>query len=182
VIRAVLVDVGETIVERISDRDVPLRGQSMAPFPDADEALAEIKRAGYKLAAVSNTEQSDDSQLDDILTRAGLRRHFDVVITSISAGERKPAPGMFLKALEQLDCSPEEAVMVGDDARVDIAGANDLGMATVLVIRPGSKGQVDGIPASFTVRSLGEIPEILSRLNRGEPWTHPASGAPTLPS
>lgn len=164
-IRAVLFDVGETIVERISDRHVPLRSQSMAPFPDADAALGEIKRAGYKLAAVSNTEQSDDSQLDDILTRAGLRHHFDIVVTSISVGERKPAPGMFLTALEQLDCIAEEAMMVGDDARVDIAGANQLGMATVLVIRPGSKGLVDGIPASFTVMSLGEIPEILSRLN-----------------
>jgi HAD superfamily hydrolase (TIGR01662 family) len=165
VIRAVLFDVGETLVERISDRDVPLRGQSMTPFPDTDATLAEIKRAGYRLAAVSNTEQSDDDQLADILTRAGLRRHFDVLVTSISVGQRKPAPAMFLKALEALGFRPDEAVMVGDDARGDIAGAARLGMATILVERPGSKGPVAGIAATFTVSSLVPLPALLERLN-----------------
>jgi len=168
VIRAVLMDVGETLVERISDRDVPLRSQSMTPYPDSNDALAELSQAGYRLAAVSNTEQSDDDQLDDILTRAGLRRHFDAVVTSISVGQRKPAPAMYLKALERLECRPEEAMMVGDDARVDLAGATALGMATVLVIRPGSKGPVVGIPATFTVTSLAVLPELLARFSGTE--------------
>jgi putative hydrolase of the HAD superfamily len=167
-IRAVLIDVGETVVERISDRDIPLRGQSMTPFPESDAALAEIRRAGYRLAAVSNTEQSDDDQLDDILTRAGLRRHFDVLVTSTSVGQRKPAPAMYLKALERLECRPEEAVMIGDDAHVDLAGATALGMATVLVIRPGSKGPVAGFPATFTVTSLAAVPALLARLSGTE--------------
>jgi putative hydrolase of the HAD superfamily len=165
-IRAVLTDVGETLVERISDRDVPLRSQSMTPFPDTDAALRELKRAGFKLAAITNTEQSDDSQLDDILERASLRRHFDALLTSTSLGQRKPEPGLYQKALELLDCAPEEAVMLGDDARVDIAGANRLGISSVLVIRPGSKGSVDEIPATFTVTSLAEVPALLARLNR----------------
>ena len=167
-IRAVLLDVGETLVERISDQDIPLRDQSMTPFPDTDAALAEMRRAGYGLAAVSNTEQSDDVQLDDILTRAGLRRHFDVLVTSTSVGQRKPEPAMYLKALQHLECRPDEAVMIGDDARVDIAGANELGMATVLVIRPGSKGPVAGISATFVVTSLREVPALLARLNGAE--------------
>ena len=167
-IRAVLIDVGETLVERISDRDIPLRSQSMTPFPDTDAALAEIRQAGYRVAAVSNTEQSGDDQLDDILTRAGLRRHFDALVTSISVGQRKPAPAMYLKALERLDCQPEEAVMVGDDARVDLAGATALGMATVLVNRPGSKGPVAGIPATFVVTSLSGLPGLLARLSGTE--------------
>ncbi len=164
-IRAVLIDVGETLVERISDLDTPLSGLSMVPFPDTDAALGKIKQAGFRLAAVSNTEQSDDGQLDDILARAGLRHHFDALVTSISVGQRKPAPGMYLRALELLDCTPEEGIMVGDDARVDIDGANRLGMATVLVIRPGSKGPVEGISATFSVTSLADVPAILSLLN-----------------
>jgi 2-haloalkanoic acid dehalogenase type II len=163
-IRAVLVDVGETLVERISDRDVPLRGQSMRPFADTAAALHAIKAAGYKLAAVSNTEQSDDSQLEDALQRAGLREPFDVVLTSTSVGDRKPAPGLYLRALELLGCTPSEAIMVGDDARVDLAGAGALGIPTVLVLRPGSKGPTDEVPATFTVLTLAEIPAILERL------------------
>ena len=72
---------------------------------------------------------------------------------------------MYLKALERLECRPEEAMMVGDDARVDLAGATALGIATVLVIRPGSKGPVVDIPATFTVTSLAVLPALLARLS-----------------
>ncbi len=166
-IRAVLIDVGETLVERISDGHIPLRDQSMRPFPDTAAALAAVKQRGYKLAAVSNTEQSGDDQLDDALIRAGIRDDFDVVLTSTSVGERKPAPGMYLRALELLGCAASEAIMVGDDARVDLVGGAALGMPTVLVVRPGSKGPVDDVPATFTVRSLAALPEILDQLREG---------------
>lgn len=175
-IRAVLIDVGETLVERISDRDVPLRGQSMRPFPDSAAALHALKQAGYKLAAVSNTEQSDDGQLADALLRAGLRDSFDVVLTSISVGHRKPAPGLYLAALAALGCGPDEAVMAGDDARVDLAGAAALGMPTVLVLRPGSKGPAEEVPATFTVTSLAELPGIVARLNGSDAAIQPPTG------
>jgi 2-haloalkanoic acid dehalogenase type II len=167
-IRAVLIDVGETLVERISDGQVPLRHQSMRPFPDTAAALSAVKRRGYKLAAVSNTEQSGDRELDDALTRAGIRDSFDVVLTSTSVGERKPAPGLYRRALQLLGCEASEAVMVGDDALVDLVGGAALGMLTVLVVRPGSKGPVDDVPATFTVTSLTQLPEILDRLNEGD--------------
>jgi putative hydrolase of the HAD superfamily len=167
-IRAVLIDVGETLVERISDGEVSLRHQSMRPFPDTAEALREVKRRGYKLAAVSNTDQSGDRELDDALTRAGIRDSFDVVLTSVSVGERKPGPAIYRRALQVLGCDASEAIMVGDDARVDLVGGAALGMPTVLVVRPGSKGPVDDVPATFTVTSLAQLPEILDRLNAGE--------------
>ena len=83
-----LIDVGETLVERISDGH-PLRHQSMRPFPDTAEALEPTKRRGFMLAAVSNTEQSGDRELDDALTRAGIRDSFDVV--DLSVGRRTEA-------------------------------------------------------------------------------------------
>ena len=167
-IRAVLIDVGETLVERISDGQVPLRHQSMRPFPDTAAALAELKHRGYKLAAVSNTEQSGDDELDDALMRAGIRDNLDVVLTSKSFGERKPAPGVYRRALQLLGCDASEAIMVGDDARVDLVGGAALGMPTVLVVRPGSKGPIEDVPATFTVTSLAELPEILDRLREGD--------------
>jgi len=166
-IRVLLIDVGETVVQRISDKDVPLRSQSMRPFPDSAAALGEIRSLGYRIAAVSNTEQSDDAQLRDALGRAGLGALFDAFVTSISIGERKPKPGMYLAALDRVGCTPSEAVMAGDDARVDLAGATALGIATVLVNRPGSKGPADDAPATYVVTSLAELPAILERLNDG---------------
>ncbi|ADC89946.1 HAD-superfamily subfamily IIA hydrolase like protein [Thermocrinis albus DSM 14484] len=45
----------------------------------------------------------------------------------------KPSPTFFLKVLEKLGVSAEEAVMVGDDIEADVLGAQRVGMKSVLV-------------------------------------------------
>jgi HAD superfamily hydrolase (TIGR01458 family) len=58
----------------------------------------------------------------------------------------KPAPAFFHAALESLDCDPEEAVMVGDDALADVDGALAAGCQGILVqtgkYRPGDEDQI----------------------------------------
>lgn len=49
----------------------------------------------------------------------------------------KPAPEFFRAALASVDCPLEEAVMVGDDAEGDIAGALRAGLSAALLVRTG---------------------------------------------
>ncbi|MDH6233670.1 HAD superfamily hydrolase (TIGR01458 family) [Mesorhizobium soli] len=49
----------------------------------------------------------------------------------------KPAPEFFLSALASMDCPPGEAVMVGDDAEGDTAGALRAGFSAALLVRTG---------------------------------------------
>lgn len=49
----------------------------------------------------------------------------------------KPAGAFFDMALDSIRCAPDEAVMVGDDAETDIAGALDAGLAAALLVRTG---------------------------------------------
>lgn len=49
----------------------------------------------------------------------------------------KPAPGFFQSALASMDCPSDEAVMVGDDAEGDIAGALRAGLPAALLVRTG---------------------------------------------
>ena len=73
----------------------------------------------------------------------------------------KPSPSYFEAALEALDAEPTMTWMVGDDLESDIAGAQGMGMRTVLVrtgkFRPdaveASRVQPDGI-----VSSLAHLP------------------------
>jgi HAD superfamily hydrolase (TIGR01458 family) len=91
---------------------------------------------------------------------AGLE--FSADVEAIVVG--KPAAPYFEAALEALDADPEMAWMVGDDIDVDIAGAQALGMRTILVrtgkFRPDavedSRIRPDGI-----VSSLRNLPEWL---------------------
>jgi HAD superfamily hydrolase (TIGR01458 family) len=91
---------------------------------------------------------------------AGLEFSADVEATIVG----KPAAPYFEAALEALDADPELAWMVGDDIDVDIAGAQALGMRTILVrtgkFRPDavedSRIRPEGI-----VSSLRNLPEWL---------------------
>ncbi len=55
----------------------------------------------------------------------------------------KPSPGFFHAAVATLGCRPQQVVMIGDDARSDIAGAIAAGLQGVLVktgkYRPGDE-------------------------------------------
>ena len=49
----------------------------------------------------------------------------------------KPAPGFFEAALASMDCPPEHAIMVGDDAEADVAGALRAGLGDAVLVRTG---------------------------------------------
>src|SRR3954452_7740270 len=76
----------------------------------------------------------------------------------------KPSSAYFAAACEELDADPRMTWMVGDDLESDVAGAQGIGMRTVLVrtgkFRPDAveraRTQPDGI-----VSSIGNLPEWL---------------------
>ena len=49
----------------------------------------------------------------------------------------KPAPDFFRAALASIACDGKEAVMVGDDAEADVAGALAAGIGSALLVRTG---------------------------------------------
>jgi len=49
----------------------------------------------------------------------------------------KPAPDFFQAALASLGCDGKDAVMVGDDAEADVAGALAAGLGAALLVRTG---------------------------------------------
>jgi HAD superfamily hydrolase (TIGR01458 family) len=55
----------------------------------------------------------------------------------------KPAPEFFAAALASMNCPPDDAVMVGDDAEADVAGALRAGLARALLVRTGKYREGD---------------------------------------
>ncbi|CAN6444060.1 unnamed protein product [Victoria cruziana] len=91
--------------------------------PEAEKILKAIRRAGVKLAVVSNF----DTRLRPLLQALKCDKWFDTVAVSAEVEAEKPNPTIFLKACESLGVKPEDAVHVGDDRRNDIWGARDAG-------------------------------------------------------
>ncbi|MFE0013332.1 TIGR01458 family HAD-type hydrolase [Mesorhizobium sp. NPDC059054] len=93
--------------------------------------------AGADFLALANNRVFKDSDgqpsLDAGAFVAALEFATGVKATVIG----KPAPEFFRAALENMDCKPEQAAMVGDDAESDVAGALAAGLKTALLVRTG---------------------------------------------
>ena len=76
----------------------------------------------------------------------------------------KPSREFFHLALAHLDLAPHQAAMVGDDWESDIAGAQGVGLRTILVrtgkYQPGDEKNLDPRPDGV-IEGLGQLPEIL---------------------
>ena len=90
----------------------------------------ELKRAGLRLAVISNTE---DGRLRDSLEAAGLGGRFDLTVDSHLVGCRKPDAAIFRLALEQLGVEAGEAAFVGDSYAHDALAAHAVGMRAILL-------------------------------------------------
>jgi len=129
------------------------------PYDEVPGALAELRAAGHRLVVVSNWDVS----LHEMLRATGLDGLVDAAISSAEAGERKPAPGIFRRALE-LAGGPDRgrpALHAGDSLESDVAGALAAGLRSVLVARAGPPPR--DVPAAVAiVRSLAELPALAS--------------------
>jgi putative hydrolase of the HAD superfamily len=85
-----------------------------------------------------------DVSLHDMLRATGLAALVDGAISSAEAGERKPAPGIFRRALRLAGAGPgaPRGLHAGDSLALDVAGALGAGMRAVLVARAGAPARV----------------------------------------
>lgn len=122
---------------RFSERRV-LGEPEVAPRPDAAETLAGLRAQGLHVSIVSNI---DDDQLAAVWERLGLADLVDAVTTSEEARSCKPDARIFRLALEKAGgVAPESVLFVGDSPWHDVAGANALGMTSVLIGEPPPEG------------------------------------------
>lgn len=121
-------------------------------FEDVEPALRELRAAGARLVIASNW----DCSLPDWLEPAGVLELVDGVVSSAELGEAKPAPAVFLRALELAGAAPGEAVHVGDSPENDVEGARAAGIRPLLLARGGEAPE--GVEV---IRSLAELPSIV---------------------
>jgi len=73
----------------------------------------------------------------------------------------KPSPTFFALAVESMDCAPEDAVMIGDDAEADIGGAMAAGLEGILVrtgkYRPGQEATLPQRPTHVVADLLAAV-------------------------
>jgi len=101
----------------------------MRLFPEVEKTLKTIKESHLTTAVLSDL--TADIQIKK-LSKLGIDRYIDLLVTSEEARADKPDLKPFLLVLRKMNCSPKEALMVGNNPKTDITGATRAGMNSLL--------------------------------------------------
>lgn len=100
------------------------------PFPDTLYGLIMLKRKGFKIGIISNTERNLIN-----ITLSGLMDLIDYIVTAEDTGFYKPDPRAFEKALKVMGVDPSEIVHVSSYPQYDLIPARNLVIRRILVKR-----------------------------------------------
>ena len=149
----------DDLLARYRERQWERRARDFVLREGVRETLAALRERGLHLGIVSNI---DDDQLAPMLALSQVEPHFHSVLSSEYAQSCKPDPGIFSEALRRAECAPHEALFVGDSLHQDIAGANRLGLRSVLIWSdPEREPPIGEHQPKHVIRRIPELLELL---------------------
>ncbi|MBB3098645.1 putative hydrolase of the HAD superfamily [Actinoplanes campanulatus] len=104
-------------------------------FGDAVPALRRARAAGLTVGILTNGEEGQQRRKVD---RLGLAGEIDLLVASSVLPAGKPDPRAFGYAVGLLGTAPAETLMVGNSLGKDVLGAQNAGLAAVLLDRAGA--------------------------------------------
>jgi HAD superfamily hydrolase (TIGR01549 family) len=99
--------------------------------PDTLRLLGSLRRAGLRLALVSNAFDPPELMHEDLQLH-GIDGLFDAAVFSSELGVRKPHPAIYRAALDRIGIPAQRSLFVGDRVREDVIGPSAAGMSTCL--------------------------------------------------
>lgn len=131
---------------------------TLSAYPEVPETLRTLRDAGFITAILSN---GTPSMLASAVRGAGLQGLFDAVLSADAVGVYKTDPRVYEYALTQLGVTAAQVAFQSSNGW-DAFGASAFGMRVVWCNRYGQRRErLPGSP-NYEVRSLDELPAILS--------------------
>lgn len=166
----ILIDSGDTIIDESTEirneHDVVVSARCI---PGADEALRQLHAQGYTLAMVADGLRDS---FENMFRENGLYDLFSARVYSEDVGVSKPDARMFRTAMDALGLSDADLpriVMVGNNLRRDVRGANALGITSIFQAwtpRYPKVPEEAGDQPDYTIQSPAELPGLMARLEQ----------------
>lgn len=86
--------------------------QQCKPLFIHEYALSHLKSKGYLLAVASNSVRNT---VEVMMQKAALMQYLDVMLSNQDVENSKPAPDMYIKAMQELRVTPEETLVLEDN-------------------------------------------------------------------
>jgi putative hydrolase of the HAD superfamily len=132
----------DTVLEILKRVNQIARKETYVLYDDVLPTLKTLNKRGLILGLI--TSLTRDMNL--ICSNLGLAPYLDFVVTAKEAGANKPAPPIFLAALERAGVGASEAVYVGDQYDTDVVGARGVGIEPILIDRYDLVPEVSDCP------------------------------------
>lgn len=166
----IFIDSGDTIIDESSEiRDENGIVIHAKTIDGAEDMLTTLYEEGYTIAMVADGEEQS---FTNVYNENGLGHCFHTRTISEIVGEQKPSKKMFDDAMAKNNLTEEDKkriVMVGNNVRKDILGANLYGITSILIdwstrynMTPDNEEQVP----DYTIHTPMELLPLIDRLNK----------------
>ena len=126
-------------------------------FEGVPELLTRLKKNGKKIYLLSNAQRMFT---EPEMRMLGIYDSFDGIIYSSDAGVKKPSFHFYDVLFKKYNLNKEESVMIGNEYRADIYGAERFGIDSMYVFTAQSGKEPLELPGNC--RRLGQISEAYS--------------------
>ena len=121
-------------------RRLPELWERLPIIADVEDALADLRADGFKLAVLTNCDEDLFAQ-----TQRSFRQPFDLVITAERLRSYKPAPAHFHCFLSMTGVDTANWVHVANSWFHDIAPGRELGINCIWLEREGKSTDAGGV-------------------------------------
>lgn len=164
----IFIDSGDTLVDESTEiRDENGNVIQAELFDGARETLTKLHESGFVIALVADGTKAS---FDNVYNQHGLDYCFTAKAISGEIGFEKPNEKMFYHAMKELGLQEEDKdriVMIGNNLKRDIAGANRVGITSILVsysprydMRPKNDIEIPDYVAASPVELIGLIEQL----------------------
>jgi 2-haloacid dehalogenase len=145
--------------ERVPSVDRALRDKlldaylRLDAYPDASPVLRDLKARGERTAILSN---GSPDMLSSIVDAAGVKDHFDAVLSVDRVRLFKPRPEVYALVTDRFAVRPAEVTFVSSN-RWDVMGAAAFGFRCVWVNRSGMPNEYAAFAPAAVVSNLSGL-------------------------
>jgi len=126
-------------------------------FDDVKNCFIQLKDEKIQIGILSNIEINSS----ELLSSLNLNHLVDFMVTSSEVGKTKPAPEIFIKALNLGKTIPEKTVHIGDQIESDVYGAKNVGIEAILIDR---QNLYTNYKESLKINKLDNLKNVLSNI------------------
>ena len=140
--------------------------EGLSPNSGVVELIANARAKGLKLAFASTTSPENIAAMFAATAPSLTAAHFDLVLSGDDVTAIKPAPDIYLHALERLGIAADEAIAIEDTA-TSMAAPLAAHIPTVIV--PGMIAKSQNFGETPVLQSLGTLTELEATAHCREP-------------